>query len=77
MLSFVCVLVAVSSGTWLLVMRPAARQWLASSWLTSKLSKEQQEMRDALALAVSIIAAVTSTTVLLFILFVTIVHFFK
>ena len=53
-------MIAVSVGTWLLVLKPAARRWIDSSWLLSKLSKEEQEIRDAFTLAISLIAAVTS-----------------
>jgi hypothetical protein len=77
MFSFVCLMLAISFGTWLLVLRPDIRSWLGTSWLTSKLSREVLEMRDTIALAVSLIAAVTSTTILIFVLFVSIFQYFK
>lgn len=70
-------MIVVSSLTWLLVLRPDIRWWLGSSWLTSKLSKEQRQLRDTLALAVSIVAAVTSTTLLFLIMIVSICKHFE
>ena len=73
MFSFVCLMILVSSGAWLLVLRPDIRWRLGSSWLTNKLTKEQREFRDAVALAVSVIAGVTSTTLLISVLIISMV----
>jgi len=76
-LSGICGLVIVSFVMWVLVLRPDIRWWLDSLWLTRRLSKEHREFRDTGTLAIALIVAITSTTLLVAILIVGLVVYLK
>jgi hypothetical protein len=64
------ILASLSVVSWIYVLKPSARrryEWLTWRCLRAK-NKEQKELENALALAVFLITALTSTTILLFVL---------
>jgi hypothetical protein len=77
------VLLAIGAVSWFLVLNQAARRkfvskhWSIFGWSPFKISEEQREVDDTLTLACSLISAVTSSTILLFVLLASIVKLFR
>ena len=73
------ILVSLSLFSWIYVLKPSARRrydWLTWRFLRGK-KKEQKEFENGLDLAVFLIAALASTTVLVFILIFGLVAYLK
>ncbi len=67
------ILVILSGVSWFFVLNtPARRKFHSTQWDLFNFSKQQREVDDAVSLAVSLVLAITFTTILLFALLVSI-----
>lgn len=73
------ILASLSLVSWIYVLKPSARRryaWLTWRCLRAK-NKDKRELENALALAVFLITALTSTTMLLFVVILGLVAYVR